>query len=65
MMIPLAEPKISSKDIEFVSKQIGSTFIGPGKANEEFGEKIAAHSGRKFAILGLSNKDRLVIARSI
>ena len=76
MFIPLAEPKISKKDSEVVAKQISSTFIGPGKTTEVFGDKIALVSNRKFAIpvtsgtvalslaakaLGLSVGDEIII----
>ncbi len=62
MIIPLAEPKISTQDIEIVSKQIGSTFIGPGKASEEFAQKIALASNRKYAVPLASGTIALTIA---
>ncbi|PID42447.1 MAG: hypothetical protein CSB48_10300 [Proteobacteria bacterium] len=60
--IPLAEPKITKKDVTAVSSQLTSSFVGPGKTAEKFGDQLARLTKRNYAIPTISGTVALSIA---
>jgi len=61
--IPVSEPWLTGKELEYVQDAIKSTFISSeGKYIEEFETKFASYVGRKFGVACTSGTTALILA---
>jgi Predicted pyridoxal phosphate-dependent enzyme apparently involved in regulation of cell wall biogenesis len=61
--IPVSEPWLTGKELEYVQDAIKSTFISSeGKYIEEFERKFASYIGRKFGVACSSGTNALILA---
>jgi len=61
--IPVSEPWLTGRELEYVQDAIKSTFISSeGKYIEEFEKKFTSYVGRKFGVACTSGTAALILA---